>query len=452
MKKTEPLRNYRKNILSGYLSSFHVYHNDYRICTLFIPIKSNLKNKTTEEWLYAISQIYTNYGKDRRRFFKKLCQIVQDVEMTEEYILASSFCNIMVDREQVTTEIKDGKELKECAIKDPYDIDYHISPNNIAKVLKDWVTEPSKKEEKNRKEIFSVVTKNSNGKIPPCPHCKGEGVLRCEHCNGSGREQYVDGYYASGEERIKTGNCSHCYGRGNTQCEACGGEGKPQIYSDNYQIINSMEDKHTVMRYDCISGISSTWESSKEVYYPDIYSAIEYVTFKAELRGERLGENEIDAIDAIIARWFLLQEDSDNIFRSNNDNFWCECDDDELEQCIDKLYKNQNEIIIDHNGQSILAMLKEKGQEYTELYQKNKDAAYSKWEEMGLLKGQVGCALEYHELIPVVEIHFTNKINGEKVTIFILKHDNKDWDKEDDDLACIIEGSTELKFWDGLFL
>jgi hypothetical protein len=443
MKTTATLKNYGKDILSGCLNSFD---HRYRFCSFFyIPSKPDFKNTTAEEWLYAISQNYKDYtdedDKGTRRFFKKLPLLVENVEMTEECILASSFCNIMVDRERVITEIKDGKELKECTIKNPYDIDYHLSPNHIAKVLKDWVAESSKKKKKkNQKEFFSVVTRNSNGKIPPCPNCKGEGALRCEHCNGSGREQYVDGYYASGEERIKTGNCPHCYGRGNTQCEACDGEGKPQIYADNYQIVKSVENKQTVLRYDCISGVSSIWEMFEDAYSGNISSDIS----SAEIRGKELDENDIKAINA---RRYFLQDNNNDYW---DDSFWCECDNEELEPYIDKLYKNQNEIIIDHDGQPTLAMLKEKGKEYTALYQENKDAAYGKWEEMDLLKGQIGCALEYHALLPVIKINCTNKQTREKITIFIFEYHSVFEDTNE--TACIIEGTTELKFWDALFL
>jgi hypothetical protein len=243
----------------------------------------------------------------------------------------------------------------------------------------------------------------------------------------------VDGYYASGEERVKTGNCAHCYGQGNIQCEACDGEGKPQIYSDKYQIIKRFDDKQIALRYDCISGLSNMWEQFEEAYYDDLD---EKKIERADRRkGEDLDEDEIQ--DAKASK-FLIQDD---------DSFWCKCNNKELEQCIDKLYKNQNETIIDNNGQSTLAMLEEKGQEYCELYRKNKEAAYSKWEEMELLNGQPGCALEYHEIMPVIRINGTNKKNGEEITIFLMEHN-----PYCEGMLGIIKGESELTFWEALFL
>jgi hypothetical protein len=446
MKTTAPLKNYGKEILSRRLETFftsekqrYAFKKTYEdFCT---PFELDFKTTTTEERIEIIREkikhphffIHSSSISNKARFYKKFWKITENVEITEEYLLVSSFCNIMVDREQVTTEIKDGDELKNCA-NNPYDMDYNISPKNIAKVLEDGLADPSKKK-KDKKEIFSVATQNSGAKIPPCPNCKGKGVLRCEHCGGSGREQYVDGYYASGEERVKTGNCAHCYGQGNIQCEACGGEGKPQIYSDKYQIIKRFDDKQTILRYDCMSGLSNVWEQFEEAYYDDLDERIYNAERSVEDRGEGLDENDIKDIKT---RKFLIQDD---------DNLWCKCNNKELEQYIDKLHKNQHETIIDNNGQPMLAMLKEKGQEYCELYQKNKEAAYSKWEELELLNGQLGCSLEYHEVVPVIRINCINKKNGEEITIFLMEHN-----PFCEGMFGIIKGASELTFWEALFL
>ena len=64
--------------------------------------------------------------------------------------------------------------------------------------------------------------KDSNHK---CDYCRGSKFVRCPNCDGSGREQYVDGYFASGEERIKTGQCHVCFGKGMIECEHCDGTG-----------------------------------------------------------------------------------------------------------------------------------------------------------------------------------------------------------------------------------
>ena len=75
-----------------------------------------------------------------------------------------------------------------------------------------------------------------------CDDCNGSGWVKCEHCEGTGREQYVDGYYANGEERIKTGACHECEGRGRIPCPKCMGEGKIAVYSPEYSIVKSVDE------------------------------------------------------------------------------------------------------------------------------------------------------------------------------------------------------------------
>ena len=86
-----------------------------------------------------------------------------------------------------------------------------------------------------------------------CDACNSTGRLKCPACGGSGREQYVDGYYASGEERIKTGSCSECQGHGQVPCPDCQGQGRIEIFSQNYTVEKSVTEtwkQHTVIAYN----------------------------------------------------------------------------------------------------------------------------------------------------------------------------------------------------------
>lgn len=74
-----------------------------------------------------------------------------------------------------------------------------------------------------------------------CEFCHGTGSINCSSCDGSGREQYTDGYFASGVERIKTGPCSKCGGTGKIPCPQCGGTGQNVIYSEQYSIVTFAE-------------------------------------------------------------------------------------------------------------------------------------------------------------------------------------------------------------------
>jgi hypothetical protein len=405
MKTTKSFKNYGEYIL------YYMYAMDK---ALSIPGKFDLKNTTAKEWLRIISQNsnktpFSSAPDDisKLRFLKKLWKVAKDIELTEEYILVSSFCNIMIDREQTRTKVVGGEEMKEY-IKNPYDFDYLISPKKIAKILEEKEVEEEEKEIK--QEIFSITTHDSSTGIPACPNCKGKGFFKCEECEGSGREQYVDGYYASGEERIKTGQCSHCYGRGKIECEACNGAGKQEIHSDKYQIIQLFGDEKKLYTYTCFSSTCG-----------ELQRGYDYGTA------------------------FFWREHEDSL---------CYLGNDELEQCIDKLYKCQNEIITDNNKeQSVHAILKKMGREDTDLYKENKTAAYRYWEEEKDFNGQLGCSLENHTVIPAIKIHCQNKVNEDDIDIFIVEyHYNHEKDKVQQGVWCLFENISELSFLQSLFL
>jgi hypothetical protein len=226
----------------------------------------------------------------------------------------------------------------------------------------------------------------------------------------------VDGYYANGEERIKTGQCSHCYGQGKIDCEMCGGVGKQQIHSDKYQLIKRFEDKRAVLRFDCLS---STFKRGGGVFL-DFFDED---TFDVDIR-------DCNSFQILIKF-----------------DFWNMFNNEELEECINKLYKCQNEIIVDKEDQLPLAIQKIAG--IDSLYKKSKEEVYYHWKESGLLNGQLGCALEYHEIIPVIKINCTNKTNNDKAEIFILEW--YDYKEVAPGIRCIIDGIPDLSFWQSLF-
>ncbi len=91
--------------------------------------------------------------------------------------------------------------------------------------------------------VFSVEHKDKTDEpTVPCNACHGSGVKKCPRCKGSGRESYVDGYFASGEERIKTGNCPECGGSGRIPCPECNGDGVIRILSKKYSLLHSVKD------------------------------------------------------------------------------------------------------------------------------------------------------------------------------------------------------------------
>jgi hypothetical protein len=428
MKTTTTLRDYAYHIVHLALERSRMKYvpNNKHIAT--ISGKFDFENITDEKWLRIISRNSKKQEnrKGQLRFLQKLRKIATNIKRTNEYMLVSSFRNIMIDREQIAMEIIDGGKLEEYT-KDPYASDYLLSSKDIAETVKmrpvylkdDEVRDFRQKktyytsdEERicfsipEREEIFSVSTHDSNRGIPICPHCKGKGFFKCEECEGSGREQYVDGYYASGEERVKTGQCSHCYGRGKIDCEVCGGARKPEIYSDKYQIIKRFKGKKIVLGYDCMS---STYG------------------------------------------YFWNEEGGDDYYYLCN--IWYQFENTEIKQCIDKLYKHQNKVITDNNGQLAQAVLEKTDQDCSNLYKKNKEAAYSHWEEEGLLKGQLGCALEYHGIVPVIRLRCTNKLNNKKFEILISQYKYyESGEIEGSGIQYTINGIQELSFLQSLFL
>jgi hypothetical protein len=136
-------------------------------------------------------------------------------------------------------------------------------------------------------------------------------------------------------------------------------------------------------------------------------------------------------------------------------DFWNCFNKDELKACVNKLYKHQNEIITDEGEQLSPAMLKIAA--IDSLYKKSKQEVYRYWEEKGLLKGQLGCALEYHEIVPVIKIQCSNSANEDKIKIFILERNIFDYDNDEvstSGIRYIIDSSglPYLSFWQSLFL
>ena len=69
-----------------------------------------------------------------------------------------------------------------------------------------------------------------------CPICHGEKIVRCDLCQGTGRQLYQEGTYRDGRPKMKTGKCPECYEKGFKPCKSCnetgkldGGKGKLKI-------------------------------------------------------------------------------------------------------------------------------------------------------------------------------------------------------------------------------
>ena len=101
--------------------------------------------------------------------------------------------------------------------------------------------------------IFGVQHKKRDEEpFVRCEDCHGSGMAKCERCDGTGREQYVEGSYFNGEDRVRTGACPECGGRGRVPCLKCQGDGKIEVYAPEYSVVKSVEETcyhHTAVWY-----------------------------------------------------------------------------------------------------------------------------------------------------------------------------------------------------------
>lgn len=342
-----------------------------------------------------------------KRGAKNLSKIANDVRIEQGYMLASVFFNIQVVRDKITTKIVDGIELDDFSMS-PYELDYGVSPDNLKYTIEEALKLRLKLEEA-RQIVCSVTTKNAD-EVVGCPKCDGSGSLRCESCGGSGREQYVDGIYASGEERIKTGQCSNCYGSGKIKCDTCNGSGKREFFSNQYQIIKSFEDVKVWEGYGCIS---RSW----------LMEFIDDCNFPKDSGGHFLSNNP-----TFLSVW---------------NNAWREFSNQELECGIEKLHKNQKEILVDN----ATVISNEISLDYKRLYEQNKKSALRYFDSSKISKqGKLGCFIEKHIEIPVTLFYYS--IDGYESVITIFENDNENANGE---TMCCFDNMPELGFFKSLF-
>ncbi len=200
-----------------------------------------------------------------KRTLAKLSKLAQKVKIEKGQMLVSLFLNSCCERsKEIKTQIDESCFDVVEATDSPLNIDYDTS------LVTDGVIKPNNMIE--REVIFSTEIK-SRGTEPRviCDVCGGRGKQKCPACGGSGREQYVDGYYASGEERIKTGNCSECHGSGTIPCSECSGKGYIEIYAPQYEVIKSVSEKNYSVPYvisssDKFKELECQFESGYDCY------------------------------------------------------------------------------------------------------------------------------------------------------------------------------------------
>lgn len=219
---TKIVRNlYGRNRISGIIEE--TYSTDFDSEQIIHQIKKALHNANCDD-------DETGY----KRTFDIMDKICSNVQLQHGQMLISLYLNTYCKRnKQIKTRIL-NEPAEHTFTNAPENTDYITDIPNTPELFEHGVTDDC---------IFSIENKErANEPYILCQACNGSGKKKCPSCKGSGREQYVDGYFASREERIKTGACSTCCGSGKVDCQECNGTGRIEIFSPNYSVIKSVSE------------------------------------------------------------------------------------------------------------------------------------------------------------------------------------------------------------------
>ena len=341
--------------------------------------------KTAKKRLKECS-LAEEYMLEVRRVLKALARIATSKEITEGKMLVSLFCDTYCDRDrQIHTRVINDVSASEFS-EAPENVDYGM--DTMVQRLSDEQDQRSLAKEgvQNECVVLRQHQTRANQPFVACDTCHGSGGQRCPACGGSGREQYVDGYYASGEERIKTGACSTCHGRGQVACSDCRGQGRIEIFAPNYTLEKS---------------VTEAWTQKV------------YAAFASPFIG---GECPLQWIDGDedyggYGLFLHLSSERNEIVRAVFDN-----------DCIWLKMKNRKEIL-ENNSEEYMGELERLGM--IDAYQANREYVKNEARESGIV-----CIHERHYIIPVTRIRinthrlFDEKSDDRPFDIYVLPQDD----------------------------
>lgn len=213
-----------------------------------------------------------------------LSNIGTSMQVEEGRLLVSIFCDSYCQRDpQIHTRI----------VEDIFAPEFTESPRNTDYNYDFLEQEPSGSlinggGIKSECTFYREHKTRSHEPFVPCETCHGSGRIKCTACGGSGREKYVDGYFASGEERIKTGTCSECHGHGHVTCPDCHGQGRIEIFAPNYSVEKYVDDvitQKTGIAYASPwidSYITYSNEEDNSYYEKDLKAEIQHAVWDEE--------------------------------------------------------------------------------------------------------------------------------------------------------------------------
>lgn len=214
---------------------------------------------------------------DERRTINMLSNIGTSMQVEEGRLLVSNFCDSYCQRDpQIHTRIVDdifAPEFTESPRNADYNYDFLEQEPSGSLINGGGI--------KSECTFYREHKTRSHEPFVPCETCHGSGRIKCAACGGSGREKYVDGYFASGEERIKTGTCSECHGHGHVTCPDCHGQGRIEIFAPNYSVEKYVDD---VITQKTGIAYASSWMDSYITYSNEEDNSYYEKDLKAEIQ------------------------------------------------------------------------------------------------------------------------------------------------------------------------
>lgn len=214
---------------------------------------------------------------DERRTINMLSNIGTSMQVEEGRLLVSIFCDSYCQRDpQIHTRIVDdifAPEFTESPRNADYNYDFLEQEPSGSLINGGGI--------KSECTFYREHKTRSHEPFVPCETCHGSGRIKCAACGGSGREKYVDGYFASGEERIKTGTCSECHGHGHVTCPDCHGQGRIEIFAPNYSVEKYVDD---VITQKTGIAYASSWMDSYITYSNEEDNSYYEKDLKAEIQ------------------------------------------------------------------------------------------------------------------------------------------------------------------------
>ncbi|WP_251619837.1 DnaJ-like cysteine-rich domain-containing protein [Odoribacter lunatus] len=300
-------------------------------------------------------------GKKQRHTINILDKIIRKTEIEQGQMLVSYYLNTYCKRDKDVFTQTINEEIP--VINDaPENIDYCL--DFLESYNDQYFREGLEGECR-----FSVVNKRQYEEpYVLCTNCNGEGKIKCPVCGGSGREQYTDGYYASGEKRIKTGHCSECQGYGKINCPECNGQGKIEIFAPHYSVVKSV----------------------KEVYLQRIVPTCKH-TWRTHIG---------------------MCNDDTRLYKVFNN-----------QETIRFLKKNRKEVIVDNSQQIIQEMEANKIRDYYEQNNKNAEKGFKMFGRFTSGSDLI-CQQEIHYLVPITRLKI-NIFEKDSMTIYLLPYDEE---------------------------